>query len=362
MEILLYLVIAYLYGSLAEFLAHKFFMHKPLFKNIYRMHGQHHRAYPANFFNKHKSKEHEFSNLVLCLEHMLVFVLPAVAITLCFNVTLSVTLLLFGIVHFHFYNQVHAAMHTNSRKVPKWLLWTHFMHHAHPSKWFCVSLPFWDWVFGTTCKMTSKDKKAWAKLERTRVKPVSEIKSNILDLDNCVLSTRYLKNGVVNEFPGFLIKVGKEPIIYYANHMSWRDPIILAKKLGARTLVHQNVMNFMWLGLILGPLFGFYSVNKPGNKAIEGAVKVLTKYKQPILIFPEGVTNLSNQPIRPFKSGLARIIEQAPEDIKVVGIKIEYESYMPAWIEKFPHWLQFGLSLLHSHAYCRYNITTLEDV
>jgi 1-acyl-sn-glycerol-3-phosphate acyltransferase len=208
--------------------------------------------------------------------------------------------------------------------------------------------------------MTPKDKAHWKRLS-TQKSTKTEIKSKIMDLDNCVLSTRYLKNGAVSEFPGFLIKVGKKPVIYYANHMSWRDPIILAKRLGARTMVHQNVMNFLWLGLILGPLFGFFSVNKPGKVAIDGAWKVLTKYKQPILIFPEGLTNLSNQPTRPFKSGLARIIEQSPDNIPVIGIKIDYEHYMPAWIEKFPHWIQFVLTLFHPHAYCRYTISELED-
>ena len=378
MEILLCIFIAYALGSLGEYWLHLAILHNPKAKGFYKAHTVHHKTYPIGHFNfpRHPGLRHK--NIVICLEHILVFMLPLALILIPFWPELSITLVVFSTLHYFYYNKVHTAMHLRHRitwmpkRIQELIFFTHFMHHQHPQKWFPVSLPFiWDWVLGTACPMTEKDKHEWEVVkahlaivnERQDRKKETKDLEKIEELDDCIMSTRYLKNGKVSEFSGLLtnVRTSEKPTIYYANHISWRDPIILAKKLRARTKVHQNVMNFLGLGLILGPLFGFFSVNRGKGEAVAAGVKVLKELKQPLLIFPEGVTNLSNQKLKPFKSGLGRIIKEVPE-VELVPVKIEYEHYMPEWIEKFPHWIQFVLTMFTRHAYCGYSIKIMEPV
>lgn len=364
LETLLDLFIVYMYGSATEWCLHAHVLHGLHKNSIEKAHAIHHKTYPANRFNDCKDDQHRFNNLVLCLEHIFAFILPAAGLAFLAHCNvLALILLVFGLFHYITYNQIHSAMHLNHKVwwLPKWAFMiishNHFMHHQHPSKWYCVSLPGFDYLVGTTCKMTEADKLAWEKVKEAQLKDnMTDNLKEIKKLNNCIVSNRYLLNGYVSRFSGLLNPVVEgEPVIYYANHISWRDPLILGLHLKARTAVHVKVMNFLWMGLILGPLYGFFSVGRGKGEAVQACVKLLKEYKQPLLIFPEGVTNLSNQPLRPFKTGIVRIIEQVPE-AKVIPVKIEYDHYMPAWIEKLPYELQFILTLFHPHAYSPYRI------
>lgn len=373
-DVFLYLFLAYAWGSISEWVAHRYLMHRnSILPDVFAAHTAHHVIYNRhNFFiNTFVFEEHDksmFSGLVLCLEHVFLFMLPPAIIALPFNPMCSLVFFVFGIAHFFFYNKVHPGMHLCHdlfyipRWYREWVTFTHFMHHQHPSSFFCVTLPGADYLFGTTRKPTFSDKKDWLGVRNmmdsfffTPKEDFEEIKNQ----DNCFLSTNYMENGWVGPKPdprarkiaNFLVKlivdvfVGKcveikgqlpqepGPYVYACSHNSWADIFTVKTILpDVRPAAAQSVMKFLGLGFLLGPLGGCFSVAPGGGVAVKAGVEIL-KSGQDVMICPEGWAYMDNTTY-PFASGALRMARES--NSKIVPMYIDYHykrssSFLDLW-------------------------------
>jgi 1-acyl-sn-glycerol-3-phosphate acyltransferase len=367
---LVYLALVYLYSSWAEWFAHKYILHsyRKRLPWAFEDHSEHHAAFPAGHFNE-AVNSNKYKQLVLCLEHNLVFVLPVSVLGYFLDPALGLTMAIFGVLHFHWYNLVHTSMHLKHKipLVPSWYFWVHFMHHQHPKKWYYVSLPGWDWIAGTTCKMTVKDKKDWRLFQEgygIDIKDTSEDLLNLKDLDGCPL-TKHQGNGHISQpnrrfgellihllLPLDVIKVYGEynlyntysgSYIFASSHGSWKDPMILRKVFrNSRVLTHRGVMSSMWglVGLLLKHI-GSVTVDK-GERGIDSSVAILESGED-ISICPEGWAWTDGR-LRPFKTGAARIAKKS--NCPIVPVYIKYPKYLPTWMTRInPPWIQYLLCL-----------------
>lgn len=167
-EFLLSLIFSYCYGSAAEWFAHSYLLHQKnqgFPKWIYQDHMNHHKVYKKDAFNTGR----DYGNIDICLEHSIFFILPAFLIALLFNnYILTITLLLFAVVHWHLYRQVHGGGHLRWNKpklIPSWYynecMRQHYLHHLNPKKFYNVSLLGADYLFNTHIKMTKNEQICW---------------------------------------------------------------------------------------------------------------------------------------------------------------------------------------------------------
>lgn len=352
-------------------MAHKYVLHRrtSLAPWAFDDHTTHHRAYPHNGFNREVEGKDRFAQLILCLEHNLIFMLPLALVGGFFDPLFGLTALVFGGLHFHWYNRVHTAMHLRHKipLIPVEYYWNHFMHHQYPNKFYCVSLPGWDWVAGTTCKMTEKDHKAWRKasaglgiFHKTKEEEAQDY-LDLRDANGCPL-TQHQANGFIptpyrplGELVLGFVKhwqVGKIEIIgdlpqgkyvYASSHGSWKDPFILRSLIpNCRVLCHRGVMSSVWglAGLLLVNL-GYICIDK-GPAGINASVGLL-EGSESIGICPEGWAWMDGK-LRRFHTGAARIAKQA--NVPIVPIYIEYQHYLPSWCLRLPPVIQYLITFL----------------
>lgn len=162
MEFLFYLFLAYCWGSLCEWVAHKYLMHSPnsLMRGVLRNHLLHHKGYYNEFLCVKKVNDGEMSaefyvGVVLCFEHVLFFMSAPIVYGIIFNASLAWAFALFGLVYWRLYNEIHTALHFGKTipYLPKaylqGCLLRHRQHHKNPSYFYNVALPGADYVFGT---------------------------------------------------------------------------------------------------------------------------------------------------------------------------------------------------------------------
>jgi len=381
-ELLLYIVLAYCYGSLSEWVAHRFAIHNKIkgLESVFEGHSAHHKTYPRNHFHDPRD-ENTCHNLVLCPEHVVLFMLPLAVFMLFFSPLFSLVLTVFGVVHFYFYNRVHAAMHLGHDLswVPKWFLkaciFNHVRHHQHPNKYFCVTLPGADYVLGTTCKLSKKDLQTeqneldFARLDKSHLITDWDF-GEIAKLDNCVINFKYFNNGYVGPAPKGLYKnIGKGivevvrklfvgspleiegsfpkdngPYVYALSHNSWADLFIIQSVApDLRLMAARSVMQFLGLGLILGPFLGCWAAEGDGKgTAVQAGIDAL-KRGESVGICPEGWAYF-DQFTRPFKSGVCRIAKGG--NAKIVPVYIDYYSYRSDKFKKLWFPLQVVLDAL----------------
>lgn len=365
-EFLFYLFLAYMWGSFSEWFAHKYLMHSKFkgLEGIFEGHTAHHKAYNRhNFLANTFDKEDKaiYAGLALCLEHIMVFMLPVALVVLPFNPLLSLTFIGFGIFHYHLYNRVHPGMHLlhDTYPIPQWYMnmctRIHFQHHQSPTKYFCVSLPGADWIMGTTCKMSWADKKDWLLVKafnRFLTLPPKPDMEEIEKLNTCFLTKdllKYMENGYVGPAPnaemskigyvintcilnlfvgkcekitGFREELNHRPYIFACSHNSWADLFVFKQYFpGVRVMAAQKVMQFLGLGFFLGPFLGCFSVAPGRGVAVKSAVSVLNKGES-LLVCPEGWA-VFNRIIYPFKSGVSRIALES--NTPVIPVYIDYQ-------------------------------------
>ena len=384
MEFLFYLFLAYCAGSAAEWFSHAILMHKRTsgFVGVYTMHMEHHRAYPRNYF-QWSIDEGTYKGLVLCLEHIMVFMLPLALIILPFKPLLSLALVTFGVVHFFLYNAIHPAEHLMHKpwflptRVFEVLCFYHYIHHQRPTKNFNVILPGFDYIMGTAGKPTYNDLKEWVGVRNViRANyPASRIdRENLKKLDNCLLSPKslgYMQNGYIAPAPGFeaslvgykllmLMKflfigdikvegiqnVIEGPAVYACSHDSWKDLFIMRYVLGnVRIMAALSVMKFLGLGFILGPFLGCFGAEGDGKGTAVTNATNMVKNGESLAICPQGWAYLDQKP-RPFFNGVARVALKS--GVPVVPVYIQYNAYPePQWFIKLPFPLQVVLNALN---------------
>lgn len=164
METLLYLVVIYVWASGCEWFAHKYILHHRFSFNElpYKRHTDHHKDFNRSAFCD-LEPEKEYTGLDLCWVHEVMFMLPLAILFLFLNPWMVVVILAFSYLHFILYSELHVGMHKGHKMTlaPKFLqritTWNHFMHHRHPTKFFCVVLPGYDYIVGDVCQMTTTD-------------------------------------------------------------------------------------------------------------------------------------------------------------------------------------------------------------
>ena len=361
MDFIFYLFLAYCWGSFCEWFAHKNLMHKrnKNFLGVFDLHTEHHKAYPRNSFQG-SSSDSMYKGLLLCLEHIMIFMLPAALVIFPFNPLMSLTFVGFGVFHFFWYNQIHKAMHLSTKPwwLPYWMLevisFNHFLHHQYPTKAFNVTLPGADFVLGTTVKPTFSDLKEWV-CNRRIYRAFSGFpkidKQNLDRLDNCLLgpkTLKYMENGYIAPPPGpeasvigwfilhLILKlfvgkglsvtgnipdVTKDTYIFACSHNSWADLFVFKSLVwDVRVAAAQSVMKFSGLGLLLGPFLGCFAVAPGKGIAVQAGIDLL-KRGESVLICPEGWAYQSRETY-PFQSGVVRMASGG--GVQIVPVYIDY--------------------------------------
>lgn len=352
MDLLLCLVLAYVYGSFAEHLAHRYIMHvsRPGLEDIYKDHRVHHAVFRRGTFFKSKSPK-KFFNLVVCLEHNFFLSLPGAILAYPFCPLLSYSLLTMGVIHFFMFNRIHFGMHLRHR-LPQngfinHLTWNHMMHHNHPTKFFCVVMPGADWLMGTTCPMTMKDKRDWINIQnelRVDKDQVEDDKERAAGFNFCKLPRMFrdfenLKSKfMIKTFIGDIKIIGEKPqdvSIICGNHPSWLDVFVITYTFpDVHLMAHDSVLK--WLKWILPP--SCYS-HKNG---IAQSIQFLSRGESVILL-PEGWTSLTGKMLQ-FHTG-ALVISNTT-NIPIIPVRIKYNSYRGEWITQLPpiiQWIIDGL-------------------
>ena len=377
-QFLAFSLLTYLYASFVEYCIHRWLMHvkQDGLPQVFDGHMLHHQMYSRGRFIKPKTLEGKYKNLVVCLEHIFIFVLPLALLVLPWFPLWSFILVSFGIFHYFAYNHLHSSMHLNRppRFFPKWYAkacyWTHLMHHSHPLTFYNVALPGMDYLFKTVETPTWADQKRWFDLEKVMYpevdkKSLAQDKEIIKSLNDCIFPSKYSDVGFVGPAPeGKADKAGQvvsrvltdlfvgdiqicylgaqypETAVYAFSHKRWADVFIIRQFFPKiRLAAAQSVMQFMGglLGLVLGPLNGCFAVAPGKGVAVKTAVKLL-KSKQSIGICPEGWAYMDNAPLRPFQNGAVRMAAGA--GVPIVPVYIKYGYSAPKCFNRFHFVLQ----------------------
>ena len=107
-------------------------------------------------------------------------------------------------------------------------------------------------------------------------------------------------------------------IVLAPNHCRYADPLILgwpARKLGVHVhaMASWHLFNQNWFESFALRAMGAFSVFREGNdrQSIETAVEVLVQGKRPLILFPEGTMNRTNDSLKPLLDGVAFIARTA---------------------------------------------------
>lgn len=370
MEFLLYLVIAYVWGSFTEWYVHKNLMHgrSLRFPSIPRDHATHHKAYYAQFVGADDSDD---KNLSLCLEHILIGLSPVLVVSLLVNIKFCLFLLGFGLLYFYLFDRLHSAQHLEASFIPgPWkraMVFHHFLHHQHPQRNFGIVLPLADWVMGTVATPTFADKRKWVTVKNCMeyMEKTGVTLSDKTDEagSKCFLhpnTLKYMENGYIGPAPSpeysdigyrilqiikflFVGDIKVEGIqnlpegsyILACSHDSWKDLFIIRYVVGdIRVAAAQSVMKFCLLGTIMGPFLGCYPVAGDGKgTAVKSSIKALQEGVR-VGICPSGWCDLNKKP-RPFKNGVIRMARGA--QVPIVPVFIDYLAPAePDWFCKLP--------------------------
>ena len=152
MSIFLWAILAFIIGSLIEWIAHKFVLHNFKIKSLSRYHfGRHHRrarqneGYDSDYFafppRKWESGMHEIAALFF----IIIAALPLALV--------SIWLWIFLCAHACAYYYLHRRMHVDPSWGRKWFPW-HWRHHMgkNQNKNWGVTNPMFDYLFGTVEK------------------------------------------------------------------------------------------------------------------------------------------------------------------------------------------------------------------
>jgi Fatty acid hydroxylase superfamily len=181
LEIILGLCAAIIFGSLFEYLVHRFVMHdglpvsekKLLFPLQRENHAVlHHGTFYKQFDHEEDERGREIS-IVFTAKDILTFQLCFLPVMIAIAFVSPVVAICFSfvaLVHNFLWNTIHRQMHQPGH--PGWAKWGayrflaryHYLHHRHTGTNYNVVLPFMDPFFGTRAKATREDVEEIARL------------------------------------------------------------------------------------------------------------------------------------------------------------------------------------------------------
>ncbi len=110
----------------------------------------------------------------------------------------------------------------------------------------------------------------------------------------------------------------KDGILLAPNHCRYADPLVMgwpARELGVHVhaIASWHLFNQSWLDSFGIRRMGGFSIFREGNdrQALETAIDILVDGKRPLIIFPEGTTNRTNDELKPLLDGVAFIARTA---------------------------------------------------
>ena len=138
-------IIGFLYGSLLEYVIHRFVFHKLGHKKksmwSYHLKGHHVLSRKNNFVDLTESNIESVGMFLLILIHVPLFFVS-------FGAWLGITLYALAFKYLHGYQHKHPEF---TKKYMKW----HWDHHMKsPNKNFGVVVPWMDYIFGTRKKIS----------------------------------------------------------------------------------------------------------------------------------------------------------------------------------------------------------------
>lgn len=107
-------------------------------------------------------------------------------------------------------------------------------------------------------------------------------------------------------------------ILLAPNHCRYADPLVLgwpARHLGihVHAMASWHLFNEGWFDAFAIRRMGAFSIFREGNdrQSLETAIDVLVEASRPLIIFPEGTTNRTNDKLKPLLDGVAFIARTA---------------------------------------------------
>ena len=101
-------------------------------------------------------------------------------------------------------------------------------------------------------------------------------------------------------------------ILLAPNHCRYADPLVLgwpARELGihVHAMASWHLFNEGWLDAFAIRRMGGFSVFREGNdrQSLEAAIDILVSGRRPLIVFPEGTTNRTNDQLKPLLDGVA---------------------------------------------------------
>ncbi|MGX8795482.1 lysophospholipid acyltransferase family protein [Fusibacter sp. JL298sf-3] len=122
-----------------------------------------------------------------------------------------------------------------------------------------------------------------------------------------------------------------------ANHMDWRDPIVIGGIIPKpmRFMAKKELFRFKIVAWFLSSI-GVFPVDREANdlKAIKNALKVL-KEGGNLALFPEGTRNSGNVPL-PVKSGVVMMALRTETPILPISISGSFKKFKPLYVTIHP--------------------------
>ena len=176
-EVMVWLVVSYVFVSLVEYHIHRYLMHdkklpegvyerNPYLLEVYTAHAiRHHREYYKEFDYEPDAVGKTFNLLIARSDRVIITVLliPLFLLLLWVAPIGAVILAAAAFLHNETWNIIHRQMHIprdvffKDWRVFHFLARYHFLHHQDNGKNFNVVLPFSDWLRGTLAKASPAD-------------------------------------------------------------------------------------------------------------------------------------------------------------------------------------------------------------
>ncbi|MCO8123788.1 1-acyl-sn-glycerol-3-phosphate acyltransferase [Stieleria sp. TO1_6] len=107
-------------------------------------------------------------------------------------------------------------------------------------------------------------------------------------------------------------------VLLAPNHCRYADPLVmgwLARRLGihVHAMASWHLFNEGWLDAFAIRRMGAFSIFREGNdrQSLETAIEILIDGARPLIVFPEGTTNRTNDQLKPLLDGVAFIARTA---------------------------------------------------
>lgn len=146
MFIFLQIVIAWFYGHIFEYIAHRFFLHNRfLFKKIFKNHFKRHHGISRKNNMIDESYKNVFSSK---FEVTSLFIISFIHLPLLLFIPYFYAVVVWSVCAYYIF---HRSSHVNSSWGEKWLPW-HYSHHMgkNQNKNWGVRLPLIDKIVGTS--------------------------------------------------------------------------------------------------------------------------------------------------------------------------------------------------------------------